>query len=560
MRGVERESGIVLETKGRTVILLTRNGEFRRAAIAGRVPDIGEEIAIPRSEIYAHARDAIFRWPAFRVAAVAVVALVAFILSRTLGHDLQGWFKSRGTVQAPPAIVAYVSVDINPSVELALDASTVVVRTRSFNKDGEKLLAAANVVGKKATEAVEVLTEKAIDEHFIDNRSPGGIILLAVTPSGGANLDDLGEELRRSAGLVLARRGVQVASIEALTVDKACRDEAARKGLSAGRFALVEKAREAGLRIGIEDVRGGRIGDVMAHAGVNLHDLLAASKSAFVALHDEGKPGGVMHSPAGPRPPEVAIFMKTRTSVAGVPKDPVAGGIKGMKGAPAIKDAPAIKGARAAPGSEAGVEIGRMAGPSPAKEMRLTLSGLKTPPPLGRTNQPAAVVHPDPASTEIDRKPGSTGVAGLSLTGGKPGSGPGQGAGQEQQPGDSPAHTVTLASAPGAIGIGATKGARMGVTPGQAEMVERAEKDLQAEAGPESDVLPGGESKGLKVSDLTLSKAAGMSIKDNNNQDKGEDNDKDKGKDQADKAKDKNESKDESKDKVEGDKDKVKPE
>ncbi|NPV52804.1 MAG: anti-sigma factor domain-containing protein [Firmicutes bacterium] len=546
MRGVECESGIVLEARGRTVILLTRNGEFRRATVAGRVPDIGEEIAIP-SRNATFALHSIFEWPAFRAAAVAALVLIVFILAGVPGYNLPVWLKFRGAWRTPPApgIAVYVSVDINPSIELALDASTVVIQARSFNEDGEKLLGRARVVGKKATEAIEVLTDRAIDDNFIGGREPGGIILLAVTPQGapGAapgsrgskadlNPEVLGEELRRAAGLVLARRGVQVASIETLTVDRASRDEAVRKGLSAGRLALVTRAREAGIRIGIEDVRRGRIGDVMAHAGVNLHDLLAASDSAPGMIRDGGGPGWDGKEPAGPaephpRPPVVAIFMKTGSD--GTPRN------KGVANGPST-GAAKVNGTAAGHPASAGVGNG---------------------------------VKAQPESPESKSEP--SGIAGLRLSGSgdEPGMGPGAGQGQGES-GDSNAHggPVMLASA---SDVSVTKGAGIATAP-------------NSNSNPDSS---GVKTKGLRVSGLSLSKEArvsqggaatdiagdiavdkdndkyndkndkyieGKSI-ENNGQDKGEakDKDKDKGENKNKDSMDKNTG-----DTGEGDKDKVK--
>lgn len=60
--------------------------------------------------------------------------------------------------------VSYISIDINPSVELALNRLDNVVKASAYNEDGEKLLKQIDLTGKKYTEAIDDLLE---NQEFI---------------------------------------------------------------------------------------------------------------------------------------------------------------------------------------------------------------------------------------------------------------------------------------------------------------------------------------------------------------------------------------------------------
>jgi len=54
-----------------------------------------------------------------------------------------------------PRVVAYMTIDINPSIELGLDENDRVIFARAVNKDGEQVLAGMDVQGKAADETAD---------------------------------------------------------------------------------------------------------------------------------------------------------------------------------------------------------------------------------------------------------------------------------------------------------------------------------------------------------------------------------------------------------------------
>lgn len=67
--------------------------------------------------------------------------------------------------------VSYISVDVNPSVELALNRFDRVVNVTAFNDDGARILQKLNLKNKSYTEAVELLLSDRTFESYLSAES-----------------------------------------------------------------------------------------------------------------------------------------------------------------------------------------------------------------------------------------------------------------------------------------------------------------------------------------------------------------------------------------------------
>ena len=71
---------------------------------------------------------------------------------------------------------AYVTIDINPSIELIVTPSEIVVYANALNEDGELLLVNLELVGLNLTVAINLILDEAINLGFIDPESPETIV------------------------------------------------------------------------------------------------------------------------------------------------------------------------------------------------------------------------------------------------------------------------------------------------------------------------------------------------------------------------------------------------
>jgi hypothetical protein len=139
-------TGIIMEIEGRFTYVFTNDCQLIRVR-KNSSHFVGQQIAIKNSDRTAGDRlsQAFARIPAkgyALAAAAAVVIIIAAVLLAT-----SPW-------QGNPA-VTYMSVDINPSVELALDAEHRVVETRPLNPEAKTLLEHVSLDGLLYNKAIE---------------------------------------------------------------------------------------------------------------------------------------------------------------------------------------------------------------------------------------------------------------------------------------------------------------------------------------------------------------------------------------------------------------------
>lgn len=67
--------------------------------------------------------------------------------------------------------VAYVSIDVNPSLELALNRLNLVISATAYNEDGEFILKNVSINGKSYTDAIDLLVESDVMQPYLTEDS-----------------------------------------------------------------------------------------------------------------------------------------------------------------------------------------------------------------------------------------------------------------------------------------------------------------------------------------------------------------------------------------------------
>lgn len=88
----------------------------------------------------------------------AVVLFAVFLIAGCSGEDVELLFDED----------SYVTIDINPSVELIVSPDDIVIYANPLNEDGELLLLDLELVGLPVEEAVDLIIAEAIALGFID--------------------------------------------------------------------------------------------------------------------------------------------------------------------------------------------------------------------------------------------------------------------------------------------------------------------------------------------------------------------------------------------------------
>ncbi len=110
---------------------------------------------------------------------IGITSLVIFL----------GLFVSCGTVAAEDA---YVTLDINPSIDLTVNTKDIVIDANALNEDGDLLLLELDLIGETLEDAIGMIIDKAIDLGFIDIEAAETL----VSVSAIATTAEYGETIR----------------------------------------------------------------------------------------------------------------------------------------------------------------------------------------------------------------------------------------------------------------------------------------------------------------------------------------------------------------------------
>lgn len=235
----QKVTGLVVEVNRRTCVLLTPDGEFVEALNpGGQKLQPGEEVTLTRCQPF----------PWYRGLALAACLLVAVI----------GWMVYSRLL---PSAVAYVSLDLNAGLELAVDSQGQVIQATGFNPEAENLLEQVEVKGMPVNQAIESLIDKAVEIKYIDPAEDNELLLtVQANPRAAAPAID------RKAVEGAAARAIKKNNIEArlsvAPIEPELRQEAKKQGVSAGRYLLYQEAKTKGKSIELKELMQKKLDDL----------------------------------------------------------------------------------------------------------------------------------------------------------------------------------------------------------------------------------------------------------------------------------------------------------
>lgn len=211
--------GIVLEIKKNKAAILLKDGSM--VLKKNRQYHIGEEI------------DGVSAAPisikGFAALAAAVTGLFLF---------------GGGYAYATP--YAYVSLDMNPSMEYEVNRFDRVIGVKALNEDGKALLDQETIqrIRHKSIDEAVVTTVTVLDEegYFRDNEADE--VLVAATGNNQETPQALVLRLQEKLKANLKARGLSIA-IQAITMTKEQRKEALAQGVSMGKYFAISQLRAA---------------------------------------------------------------------------------------------------------------------------------------------------------------------------------------------------------------------------------------------------------------------------------------------------------------------------
>lgn len=233
--------GIIMELSGNHAIIMTPQGEFLKIHKNKRQWQVGQEVSFTPPA--AHFPRRVMRW----TAAVAAVFLALFI-------GLPGIFGPS------EAVAAYVTMDINPSLELSINKKQVVIDVTPLNDDAKQMLSSLKLSGLKVEQAALIVVEQAEKAGYI--RTEGADILVTTTAAGNEQINE--DEINSNIQQLVNKKGNthKNVTVAVFIAPKEVREEAQKEKISTGKYTIYLAAKQKGINVSIEQLKADSVNDL----------------------------------------------------------------------------------------------------------------------------------------------------------------------------------------------------------------------------------------------------------------------------------------------------------
>ncbi|SEW46533.1 anti-sigma-I factor RsgI family protein [[Clostridium] fimetarium] len=163
--------------------------------------------------------------------------------------------------------VAYLSLDINPSVELGVNAFGKVVNAEGYNEDGQTILAGTDVTGSTVEDAVQCLIMSADDKGYIAN--DGSTVISLTSETNNTNKATI-LQTKSELGVNHALQEIEKqAIVQKDNVALERRDEAKQLGITPGKLNLINKLQAVDPTATIDDYKDASVKEIMKNIKFN---------------------------------------------------------------------------------------------------------------------------------------------------------------------------------------------------------------------------------------------------------------------------------------------------
>lgn len=256
-----KNKGIVMEASSKGyVTVMTSQGEFLNIPWKkSTLPTVGIEVEFDQPIV----RQGFFWTHSFSALAASIAIIFLFMSIWNFIFLPQSQM-----------VVAYVNVDINPSIEFGINKKGNVVEVLGLNKDGEELLKDLELTGLPIEEAIEKTTLTAIEEKYLAPEKENAVL---ITVSSDVALPGKVKDLENEVKNVLRKNNI-TAEANTLSVPKELHEQAKEENISTGKYVLYMEAVEQGLDISLDDLREQSMKKAVEQAGGVPGQLISNAK------------------------------------------------------------------------------------------------------------------------------------------------------------------------------------------------------------------------------------------------------------------------------------------
>ncbi|KMT21823.1 anti-sigma-I factor RsgI family protein [Clostridium cylindrosporum] len=181
---------------------------------------------------------------------------------------------------------SYLSIDINPSIELGVNGFGKVVKAKSFNDDGNKILHGLKVTGLNVKKAVNTVLLSAIHNNYIEVNGSTVVSFTSETDNKNTSIK-LQAESETGATEAL-RKTLKTAIIHKENVPLSLHDEAKAYNITPGKLNLIKKLQALDSSATIEKYKDESVKSIMNNIKV-LKSKSTVITKAEDPLYDKAK-------------------------------------------------------------------------------------------------------------------------------------------------------------------------------------------------------------------------------------------------------------------------------
>jgi hypothetical protein len=229
--------GLVVKISDGYCIILTGKGTYEKIPVPPQGARVGAEVSYSYQAVSS---------PIFKPMMLVASFLLLFVCYALFNQS------------SLPVAVAYVSLDINPSLELSVDKNLDVIDVKCFNVDAASLIQQERLQGKNLYDALGVVVAQAIAKNYIKTGQEN-LIVSTVTPSGASPSSAGPSRIDQQSVQQFLEKSINQGGLtgEARTYSATgeFRSEAESNGLSPGKYLIYEQLIETGDQVNIDEVR-----------------------------------------------------------------------------------------------------------------------------------------------------------------------------------------------------------------------------------------------------------------------------------------------------------------
>lgn len=260
-----QKKGIVMQIANGQAIVMTKEREFKKLPLVEGM-SIGMEVDVP--DVLPQTTGRVAFWRNRTVVKRAGMVAASLVLAVGL-WSAQMMFNQ-------PTAYAYVTVDINPSIELSIDEHKNVVEAGALNVEGEDILTTLDLEGLAVQEAVKTLASAAQAQGYLQEYTE---VIITASPAVDAekmaalDLDQMEDDLVDTVKTLAVEKGADI-EVEGVLVSEEIRQAAKHEGVSPGKYALYLNAQSKGIDIDLEELKTKPLTKIVDERGTALADIL----------------------------------------------------------------------------------------------------------------------------------------------------------------------------------------------------------------------------------------------------------------------------------------------